>query len=446
MRNTQVADIKCLLKDPRATAPTLVSIVYRYDSQRFVYSTGQSIEPFQWDSINQRAYTNQKSRTERSNHESINAHLDRHRAALIRVMASLRLAGAALDNTTIRQHLDRELNKAPRRVAKMAPAEQFTDYVTRFVAEAKTGDRLNAKNGRFSDGTLTNFLKVRNILLDYQTKTRQRLTNEAYTMAFYDAFKKYLITKGHALNYVGAVLNAVKMLLKYAHRDGLTVATDFQQKAFRKIEEQVDTIYLTDEELNDLVTLNLSKDPRLDRVRDLFLIGCYTGLRFSDYTQLRPTNITYGGTILSVTTQKTRSRGAIPLNANVLAILAKYDGVPPPAMSNQKFNAYLKELAQRAGFTTDVERTRTQGGQKSTLTASKWEFITSHTARRSFATNAFLAGVPTVSIMKITGHVSETQFMKYIKITAEQNALLLLHHPHFSGATTGAVMPLHKVA
>ncbi len=195
----------------------------------------------------------------------------------------------------------------------------------------------------------------------------------------------------------------------------------------------------------------MSKDPRLDRVLDLFLIGCYTGLRFSDYTQLRPANITYGGTILSVTTQKTRSRVAIPLNANVLAILAKYDrgdgpGVLPPAMSNQKFNAYLKELAQKAGFTTDVERTRTQGGQKSTLTASKWELVTTHTARRSFATNAFLAGVPTVSIMKITGHVSETQFMKYIKITAEQNALLLLHHPHFSVANSGAVMPLHRVA
>lgn len=74
---------------------------------------------------------------------------------------------------------------------------------------------------------------------------------------------------------------------------------------------------------------------------------------------------------------------------------------------------------------------RTKGGMRQTRVLEKWQLITTHTARRSFATNAFLAGVPTISIMKITGHKSELVFMHYIKISSEQNALLMLEHDHF---------------
>jgi integrase len=108
-------------------------------------------------------------------------------------------------------------------------------------------------------------------------------------------------------------------------------------------------------------------------------------------------------------------------------------------------NLYLKELCQRASITERVEVSRTKGGFRDTRTLEKWELITTHTARRSFATNAFLAGVPTINIMKITGHKSESVFLKYIKISTEQNALMLLNHPHFggSGMTRPEVPTLH---
>ena len=155
---------------------------------------------------------------------------------------------------------------------------------------------------------------------------------------------------------MGSVLNGVKMLLKQAYRDGLHQSTDFQHRDFKKIEEEVDTIYLTNDEIRTLYDLDLTKDIRLDRIRDLFVIGCYTGLRFSDYSQLRPLNVISNedGYALKVTTQKTAARVVIPLNPTVLTILEKYDGVPPRVMSNQKFNQYLKELGQLAGLTTPV--------------------------------------------------------------------------------------------
>ena len=452
MQTALAKDVKLLLKDSRSTDTTLISLVYRYDNCRFVYSTGQFIEPYQWDAPDQRAHTNQKARPVRQDHETINAHLDRHRAALVRVLASIQLAGSAIDNALLKRHLDKELCRV--RITKPEPVqaktvETFTEYIVRFIGDAKAGQRLNAKNAQFADGTLRNFMKYRSTLIDFQRTTGHPINFDAFTLDFYNTFKKYLTTQGLSLNYVGAVLNGVKMLLKQSHRDGLHQCTDFQHRDFRKIEEEVDTIYLPDDELQNLFDLNLANDARLDRVRDLFLIGCYTGLRFSDYSELRPLNITFGGRILNVTTQKTGARVAVPLNPNVLTMLDKYDGVPPRTMSNQKFNEYLKELGQRAGLTGPAERTRTQGGIRSTLTAQTWQLLTTHTARRSFATNAFLAGVPTISIMKITGHRSESQFMKYIKVTGEQNARLLLAHPHFSGVATttpAMVRQLHKVA
>jgi site-specific recombinase XerD len=447
MQTAFSSDVKFLLKNPRAVERTLISLVYRYNNQRFVYSTGQFIEPYQWDAVNQRAYTNQKIKIVRQTHESINAHLERHRAALIQVVAALRLADVPIGNPTIKQYVDKALQKEREVKDKPAPVLNFLDYITKFVEDARAGKRLNAKNSRFADGTLVNYIKIRNILTAYQTYRRHVLTNQSFTLDFYYQFKTYLVSKGHTLNYVGSVLSGTKILLKQAARDGLPVGTEFLKKEFRKIEEEVDNIYLNDADLQTLYDLDLSCNNRLDRVRDVFLIGCYTGLRFTNYSYLRSENILPGGRLLSVRAIKNGPKVTIPLNLNVVAILNKYNGELPRALTNQKFNQYIKELGERAGLTRPVEKTRTEGGKRTTQTAQLYELITSHTAQRSFATNAFLAGVPTVSIMKITGHKSEGQFLKYIKISSEQNAMLMLEHPHFSGIDPKQVVrPLHKAA
>lgn len=319
--------VKLLLKDKNAPERTLISLVYRYNNQRFVYSTGQFIEPFQWDSVNQRAFTTarrpgQKVKIERQTHETINAHPDRHRAALIQVVAALRLASVPIDNPTLKQHIDAAMQKDRPVLAKPAPAPTFLNYITQFVEDARAGKRLNAKNSRFADGTLINYIKIRNILTEYQTVTRRPLTNDSFTLDFYDHFKTYLVGKGHALNYVGSVLSAIKILLKHAHRDGLPVGTEFLKKEFRKIEEEVDNIYLNDAVYN----LDLSRNARLDKVRDVFLIGAYTGLRFTNYSYLRPENIMPGGRMLAVRVIENGPKVTIPLNPNVVAILAKYNG------------------------------------------------------------------------------------------------------------------------
>ncbi len=107
----------------------------------------------------------------------------------------------------------------------------------------------------------------------------------------------------------------------------------------------------------------------------------------------------------------------------------------PEPISDQKMNVYLKELGKLAGLDEVVQTSITKGGKNILKSSPKYQEITTHTARRSFATNAYLAGLDSVTIMKITGHKTETSFMKYIKVTAEENALKLLNHPYFNQST-----------
>ncbi|RAJ95425.1 site-specific recombinase XerD [Larkinella arboricola] len=425
--------VKFLLKDARSDRPTLIYLVFRYDNGRFKTSTGQTIIPYLWDSDKQRARTDIKNKQERQTNETINAHLERQRSALLKVLNSLQLAQIPFNNETIKQHLDNALERTKKTKIETAKVETLPNYIERFVQEAQSGKRLNSKSVRYAKYTLDGYMKLKRILERYQLETGNGVTFDSFTLDYYHHFKLWLTGRGLTLNYVGTLLKDLKVMLKQSHADGMHSNTVYQHRDFKKLVEDVDNVYLSDEELTRLFTLDLSHNARLDRIRDLFLIGAYTGLRFSDFSELRPENITHNGRILTRKTLKTSERVSIPLNPNVLAILAKYEGVPPQTISNQKMNDYVKELCQRAGLTERIEVSRTKGGLKQTRYLEKWELVTTHTARRSFATNAFLAKVPTVSIMKITGHKSEAVFLRYIKISSEQNALLMLEHPHFAG-------------
>lgn len=105
--------------------------------------------------------------------------------------------------------------------------------------------------------------------------------------------------------------------------------------------------------------------------------------------------------------------------------------MPPRPISNQWLNGHLKELCQRAGLTDRVEVSKTRGGSSETRSPKKWELVGTYTARRSFATNAYLAKVPPVAIMRMTGHRSEKMLLRYIKVSSEENAVMLLDHAYF---------------
>ena len=159
----------------------------------------------------------------------------------------------------------------------------------------------------------------------------------------------------------------------------------------------------------------------------MFVVGCYTGLRFSDFSQIRPEHIFEDR--IRIKTIKTDEWVTIPLHNIVKSIMAKYHNnlnSLPKSCQNQTMNKHLKLIGKLAGIKEDVLKIRNKGNQRIEEVIPKHNLITTHTARRSFATNAFKMKVPTRVIMKITGHRTEQAFNSYIKITQDENADLVL--------------------
>lgn len=208
---------------------------------------------------------------------------------------------------------------------------------------------------------------------------------------------------------------------------GINQKLDFKSKRFKVTTEDTESIYLNEAEIQKLNDLSLKDKIKLERVRDLFIVGCYTGLRFSDFTQIKAENIKDG--YFNIRTQKTDEFVSIPIHPMVKAIMMKYENEYlnslPPSISNQKMNEHLKKIGEMAELNDYVITSQTKGTLRVETKSKKYELITTHTARRSFATNLYLSGFPAISIMKITGHKTEKAFLRYIKMKPQENAMKL---------------------
>ena len=266
-------------------------------------------------------------------------------------------------------------------------------------------------------------------------KRKNKLNFDDINLDFYNDFLEFLQKeKGNAPNTCGKYIANIKKFLNMATEEGINTKLDFQSKRFAKPTEVTEKIYLTETELRKLYDLDLTDNKRLEPVRDLFLIGCYTALRYSDYTNIKPENIytTDKGTFINMKTQKTGKNVIIPLHSIVKNILDKYGNKLPRSISNQKTNDYLKELGELAGINEQVSISKNKGGVRVDTNKPKYELITTHTARRSGATNMYLGGIQVQSIMKITGHTTEKAFMSYLRFTEEDNANILLDSNFFN--------------
>ena len=237
-------------------------------------------------------------------------------------------------------------------------------------------------------------------------------------------------------NTVGKHISTLKTILNAATEAGINTNLIYTSSKFATLSENIEKIYLTENELSRIYTLDLSATKSLDRVRDLFLIACYTCLRFEDFTHIKPEHVYTNdkGTFFKINTSKTGELVVLPIHWIASAILKKYDYNLPRSISNQKMNDYLKEIGQKAEIKEPVSITKFEGGLKATKTLPKYKLIASHTGRRSGATNMYLAGIPAISIMKITGHKTEKAFMRYIQMSQEDNANKLIDHPFFKNS------------
>lgn len=233
-----------------------------------------------------------------------------------------------------------------------------------------------------------------------------------------------IVKPGLAINTIGKRIKTLKTFLHDATENGINTNLKFKSKNFKKLTEESDNIYLTKEELTKFYQHDFISKPHLERVRDLFIIGCWTGLRFSDLNQITPDKIK--GDFIYLKQQKTGGKVIIPVHYTVKEILKKYNGKLPEPISNQKFNDFLKTAARTAKINSLYIKTISVKGLKHEKKFHKHELISSHAARRSFCTNAYIDNIPTLSIMAISGHKTEKAFLKYIKVEPEEHAKKVL--------------------
>jgi len=258
--------------------------------------------------------------------------------------------------------------------------------------------------------------KNHKVTLNYLKNHFPNLDFDGVTVRFYDTFVAFLRRKGLANNAIGRHIKSIKWFMRAGFDRGLHSNMDFTKSSFKVLKEETDAVYLTPHEISKL--LNAELPERYRRVADAFVINCRLGLRYHDQIHILKSNFREEGpdTFLVLVQGKTSELVSIPVPKDTLALLEKYEFNCPliknsRLMSGQKFNDYIKEACELAHL--DAPVTLRSCGK--TLTGPKFQYVKSHTARRSFATNLYDQGVPSRSIMAVTGHKKEQTFLLYIK-------------------------------
>lgn len=295
-------------------------------------------------------------------------------------------------------------------------------FIQNFVDNS--GTRINTKTGNPVCYKMRREYEVTfDYLREYCDDTKE-LDFIDIDLEFYQDFVAFLRKKGLATNTIGKKIQTLKIFLNAATEQGINKYQKFRSRNFKTLTEDVDNIYLTKEELQKFYNHDFSNNPKLERVRDLFLVGCWTGCRFSDLNQITPDKIK--GDFIEFKQKKTGQKVVIPIHPTVVRILKKYDGKLPGLISNQKYNEYLKQAAEIAEINETFIKSESKNGLTIEKKYPKYELITSHTARRSFCTNAYKDNIPTLAIMSISGHRTEKAFLKYIKADGMEHAKKVL--------------------
>jgi integrase len=425
-----MAEVNFYLRETTPNKVTAVMMFFSFRNNRFKVGTVDKINTKFWDSENQRAKQTKAFPT----HPEFNTGLQNKTTIALDVYRSYLNDNEQQQPTP--DHL-KELIKAKLLADKNKGQEQpetitynLLSFVELFIKECVTGKRLSDKGTPIQPNTIKIYNTLKNNLEAFKKEKRYNLSFENIDLAFFEDYKDYMtFEKKYATNTLSKHIRVLKSIMNDAVERELT-KTAFIGKRYKAKTEQTETVYLDKAELKRLYELDLSKETRLERVRDLFIVGCWTGLRFSDFNDISPKNIK--GDFIEIKTQKTKKTVIVPIHSYVREIMKKYVGKTenslPPTISNQKMNEYLKDIAKEAKFNELISLQFTKAGKEVITNVPKYSLISSHTARRSFATNMYLDNFPTISIMAITGHTTESSFMKYIRVTPKEHAEKLKLH------------------
>lgn len=287
---------------------------------------------------------------------------------------------------------------------------------------------INYRENEMKQTSVQKFKVIKHKLEELETARRKPILIKDVNDSFKKEFVNFYKTNNYAQNTIQRELTFVKTVCRHARFLGLETSPQLDSLQIDK--EKVEKLYLSFEELNSIENINEELSASLQNARDWLIISCYTGQRVSDFMKFNENQIRIenGKSLIEFTQKKTGKIMTVPLHKKVLDILAKRGGKFPYSISDQRYNEFIKIVCEKGKITQLVS------GGKQTETApkskifrkerkmyKKYELVTSHIGRRSFATN-FYGIIPTSLLISATGHSTEVMFLNYIGKTDTQKA------------------------
>ena len=387
-----------------------------FASKRIEFTTGYRIDAAKWDSDKQRVRNGCTNKLKQSASE-INASLLGYYTEVQEIFKKFEVEEIMPTPEQIKEAfnaLHRPIEEVkPRKSTPNAFYKVFDEFV-----------RDCGRQNDWTDSTYEKFAAVKNHLMNF----RDELTFDFFDEKGLNDYVTYLRDVKEMRNStIGKQLSFLKWFLRWAFKKGLHQNNAYDSYKPKLKSTQKKIIFLTWEELNKLREFEIpAAKQALDRVRDVFLFQCFTGLRYSDVFNLRKSDIK--GDHIEVTTVKTSDSLIIELNNHSKAILDKYKDVAfeddkvLPVITNQKMNDYLKELAELAGIDEPVRQTYYRGNERIDEVTPKYALLGTHAGRRTFICNALALGIPPQVVMKWTGHSDYKAMKPYIDIADDIKA------------------------
>lgn len=278
--------------------------------------------------------------------------------------------------------------------------------------------------GGWRNDTVKKHRTTYNRLKDFETKRKIKLSFKMLDEDVLFSFQQYLLSEGYRNVSVNKVIKDLRWFFRWAEKKNLISdrnVIDYRTKL--KDVENKTVVFLTWDEFQNVYEYK-PNEKYLERVKDVFVFQCATGLRYADLYALRRNQI--DGDTISVVTSKTANHTRIDFNRYSREVYEKYkecvfeDNRALPVLSNQKYNDYLKELCKEAGITSKITIAYKQGGKTVTNECEKWEKISSHSGRRTFVSLSLYLGATPEEVMKISGHHSYDMMQRYIGLNEEQ--------------------------
>ena len=400
------------LKDPKSENETHIRLHVNYGPNRLKVYTGEKIHPSNWDVSTKRA---RRSRKDFSEFPEFNSKLDDIEAKAKDVFR--RYQNDNDQQTPPPAHLRKLIEIAIKRRDAEPEKMDFFTYFSNYIRNQKI--RCDNEKRAYRDSIVKSYERSYDLLQEF-SKIR-RVEFEAITKDFYFSYMEFLRKKkGFRNNSIGNHVKRLKTVLNSATEEGYNKTLIFRSRDFKVLSEKTENFYLDEQELLILGSLDLDQTPGLERARDLFLLGAWTGLRSSDLNRLTGDHINYENEIITIEMKKTGATVSIPFLPEAKRIIEKYKGEGLPTFSNQVFNRHLKTLGEK--LSKKIGELQITGERK----GKDFSNLTSHTGRRSFCSNMYARRIDPERIMVISGHKTKSEFFKYIKVSPEDRVKMFM--------------------